>query len=394
VTDVLLAGATLHGGDYTIRRVLARSVFAVTYEARDEKLRRDVAIKEYFPSGCQRDPSSYRVLPTGLVSPSSFEDGRARFLEEARALAPFHHPHIVAVYTFFEENNTVYMVMEYLQGQTLLQVLEERKQLPEREVLRIASQLCAALEAVHEANRLHRDLKPENVMLSGERIVLLDFGLSTRFAADNYSTRQLDEALRFGTPGYAPLEQYTHSGAVSAATDLYALGATLYHLLTGQAPPPATDRAFGTRLEAPQHLNPRISSIASDAILWALRMKPESRPASVRDFARRLFGYDNIQSARAELLALLEWRSKNLQHRLARQSSSWAHLGHTRSTPPPNPTRTMTGTAPVSKTTAPLPPEEDSGCFQVAFILYFILWGLGALLCIAVFLVRVLLFGW
>jgi F-box protein 11 len=400
VTDALIANVALHDGDFVIQRTLARSAFAITYQARDEKLRREVAIKEYFPFGCRREASTNRVLPDGLLSLSEFEDGRARFLEEARALAPFHHPHIVAVHTFFEANNTAYMVMEYLRGQTLLQLLEEKKRLDEGEVLRIARQLCEALEAVHAANRLHRDLKPENIMQTeARRIVLLDFGLSTRFESDDgYGTRQLGQALRFGTPGYAPLEQYTQAGAVSAATDVYALGATLYHLLTGETPPPATDRAFGARLESPRKWNPQLSTPVCDALLWALRMKPEARPQSVRDFAERLFGRDNIKFARAQFLQLLHLRREVLQREEKQLEvlRIQALQNAAQSTPlaPTSPTRTMTGAPPTSSHPNSAPPEEDSGCFQAAFLIYFLLWFFAAFFCVALFSARVLLFGW
>jgi serine/threonine-protein kinase len=397
VTDALPEGAALQNGAFVVECILAQSSFAITYAARDEKLRRAVALKELFLSGCRRDLVTGEVLPAGLLSHREFENERAHFLAEARALAPFRHPHIVAVHAFFEEHNTAYMAMEYLRGQTLLQVLETRGRLPEKEVLRLAAQLCEAIEAVHGAHRLHRDLKPENVMLAEDgRIVLLDFGLSTHFdGGDAYGTRRLDAILRYGTPGYAPLEQYTQSGAVSTATDVYALGATLYHLLTGQAPPPATDRAFGARLEAPHRLRPGMSAPVSDAILWALRMKPESRPPTVQAFAERLFGRDNVQLARVQLLGVLVQHNAALQQQEAtRRADAAMHaLQSARSAPAHPPTGQLPAIAPL-RNTAPLPPDEDSGCWQAAIVVYFVIWAFAAIVGAIAFLARLVMFGW
>jgi serine/threonine protein kinase len=390
VTDALPKDSALQDGAFFIEDVLAQSSFAITYVARDDRLQRTVALKELFLTGCRRDISTHQVLPAGLLTPRDFERERAHFLEEARALAPFRHPHIVAVHSFFEENNTAYMAMEYLRGQTLHQLLETRGRLPEKEVLRIAAQLCDALEAVHAARRLHRDLKPENIMLSENgRAVLLDFGLSTLLTSDDHSTRRLDSALRFGTPGYAPLEQYTQSGAVSATADVYALGATLYHLLTGAAPPPATDRAFGSRLEAPHRLRLGVSTHVSDALLWALRLKPTSRPPTIRVFADRLFGRDNVRFARAQLLDIFRQRSALLhQQEIARQSTAVQIA-----------TASRTSTAPLSvrtppANTAPLGRDEDSGCLQAAVVVYFVIWTFAAIVGAIALTARLVMFGW
>lgn len=391
--DALPFNAPLQNGAFVVERVLARSGFGLTYRARDETLQRSVALKEFFPSGCRRDPFTSEVQPAGLLSVADFEDGRARFLEEARALALFHHPNIVAVHGFFQENHTAYLAMEFLEGQTLHEHLQSRGALGEREMLRLASQLCDALATVHHAHRLHRDLKPDNVVLCNDnRVVIVDFGLSTRFVGDDaYGTRQLDNAQRFGTPGYAPLEQYTQSGRVSQTSDIYALGATLYHALTGHAPPPATDRAFGSPLEPIRHFQ-SVSTPVKEAIEWALEMKPEARPPSVRAFADRFFARDQSAQVKSQLLGVLTARSVQLQQREA------AHRLIT-SQVPNLPTRTMTGavlTAPESAppSTQPLPQADDSGCFQFAFAAYLVLWLLAGLICVGGFLARIVIFGW
>jgi F-box protein 11 len=396
--DALPSGAPLQSGAFVVEATLARSGFGLTYRARDETLRREVALKEFFPSGCRRDPATRGVVPAGLLSSADFAEGRARFLQEARALALFRHPNIVAVHSFFEENNTAYLAMEFLRGSTLLQAIETRGRFSQHETLQIAAQLCNALETVHRAGRLHRDLKPDNIILCHDgRAVIVDFGLSTRFVGDDaYGTRQLDDSQRFGTPGYAPLEQYTQSGHVSEATDIYALGATLYHAFTGQAPPPATDRAFGAKLEAPQRLH-GASTPVGDALLWALRMKPAARPPSVRAFADRLFAPDDIASARAELIEVLAARARTRgQHKLQNQTAA-----RRASTPASaNPTRAMTGrivTTPRQvqhPDTSPQPQDDDSSCFQFAFIAYLMVWLLAAMICAGAFFARMVMFGW
>ena len=144
------------------------------------------------------------VQPTGQITVVSFRLARQKFLEEARVLAQFHHRGIVGVYSTFEENNTAYMVMEFIKGKTLLSLVEARGPLPEKEVVNYITQAADALDAVHEAKLLHRDIKPDNLMVTHDgRVVLVDFGTARAFASGK--TRCMTAML---TPGYAPLEQY------------------------------------------------------------------------------------------------------------------------------------------------------------------------------------------
>ena len=137
-----------------------------------------------------------------------------------------------------------------------------------------------ALTVVHQASLLHRDLKPDNIMLTGDgEVVLIDFGTARAFAAGK--TGRMTTMV---TPGYAPLEQYGQSVRFGPFTDVYALAATLYHALTGQMPAPATDRASGVDLVPPHTLNPAVSEITSDAIMWAMSMRVDQRPQTVREF--------------------------------------------------------------------------------------------------------------
>jgi serine/threonine-protein kinase len=386
-TDALAAGTTLHGGALIIARVLAHSNFAITYAARDEHLRREVAVKEFFPFGCRRD-GTLGVLPPAIAPAEDFTSARARFLEEARVLAQFHHPGVVAVHAFFEANNTAYMVMELLDGSTLREQLEARGRFAQDEVLALVQKIGATLEAVHAAHLLHRDLKPDNVFVcKDERIVLLDFGLSTRLEADAYGTRRLDSLTRFGTPGYAPPEQYTQGSTQNAAADVYSLGATLYHLLTGTAPPPAPDRAFGAALEAPARLVAGVSTPISHAIMRAMRLKPQQRPQSVRAFLTLLNIGQETEAARAALLGVLRARVRQLKQ--LEKSQRTKQLAASQNSQ----TQNLQNSATVR--TQPLGAKtDDSGCLQFAFVAYLMLWLLAAVVCGAWFFVQFIAAHW
>jgi len=363
--DALPAGTRLHQNAFIIERTLASSNFSFTYLAREETLRRAVALKEFFPLGCRREDGAKGVLPP--AQPAAFEAAREKFLQEARILAGFHHSGIVAVHTFFEENNTAYMAMEFLSGQTLAQQLTSRRLFSESEAIEIATRVGATLEVVHGGGFLHCDLTPDNIFQCDDgSLVLLDFGLSTRLNISHYGTRSLNDALRFGTPGYAPLEQYAVAGVLSPATDVYSLAATLYHLLTGQAPAPATDRAYGVDLVSPRALNAGLSLHLDAAILRGLQMSPAARPASAREFAADLRQGKDFEMARRKLIGLFQARAQQLQQR-PKQTTPDA----------PKP-------AVQARATNPAPPApDDSGCVQFAFVAYLILWLFAGVICMA-----------
>jgi serine/threonine-protein kinase len=195
------------------------------------KLRRYVAIKEFLPDGCLRQGNTVR--PDGTWSDDTYTNAKAKFLDEARVLAQFRHNGVVQVYTFFEEQHC-YMVMEYLKGKTLAQLVEKRGALPGQEAVGYIEKAAEALEEVHRVKLLHRDIKPENIMLCEDgRVLLIDFGLTKKVEeAVDLGTRQLSTTTRFGSDGYAPPEQYLKNGVLGTYTDVYSLGATLYFLLT------------------------------------------------------------------------------------------------------------------------------------------------------------------
>jgi serine/threonine protein kinase len=289
-SGALPPGSKLQGGMYSVGKVLGQGGFGITYLGGDIRSRRPVAIKELFPYGSTRRGTN--VHPFGGLPASEYANARERFLDEARILARFDHPGIVDVYGTFEENNTAYMVMELLRGKTLGQLIEERGPLPEAEAIGYIRRVGEALAVVHAASLLHRDLKPDNIMLTVDgEVVLIDFGTARAFAAGK--TGRMTTMV---TPGYAPLEQYSQSVRFGPFTDVYALAATLYHVLTGEMPASATDRASGADLVPPRELNPAVSSITNDAILWAMSMRVDQRPQNVREFLDGLPAVDAVPS--------------------------------------------------------------------------------------------------
>ena len=185
------------------------------------------------------------------------------------------------MYTAFEENNTAYMVMEFLQGTTLEDMLAANGgALSEREAVRYVTAIGQALQEVHKNGVLHRDVKPGNVIVTDDgRTVLVDFGSAREFTA-NVSGRM----SVFVTPGYAPLEQYAKCARRGVYTDVYALGATLYHLLTGVMPISAPDRTHGIALRELHRVNAHVSKNVSKAVMKALELRSSDRYRSIGEF--------------------------------------------------------------------------------------------------------------
>ena len=295
VTGVLSSGIHLLDGVYQIDRVLGQGGFGITYQGVDTRLNRPVALKEFFPEGCWREGTS--VISSGRWTLKTYSDAKQKFLQEGQTLGQFNHPGIVRVFYYFEENNTAYMVMEYLQGRSLADLLKQRGgKLNESEALHYIQKICQGLEVLHQSEFLHRDLKPDNVMLTkDDRVVLIDFG-----AARDFNSRISQRFTAMFTPGYAPLEQYGQSLKFGTFTDIYALGATLYHLLTGVVPPSAVERAAGIELKSVCQLNPRVNPHVSLAVSRALAMEVNERTKSVREFL------DSLQLGNSNSVSLVE----------------------------------------------------------------------------------------
>ncbi|GAB2839101.1 hypothetical protein GCM10027277_02570 [Pseudoduganella ginsengisoli] len=272
--------------EYRIDAVLGQGGFGITYVATDINLNVKVAIKEYLPAEFATRASDKSVAPRWPEDHDFYMNGLECFLVEARTLATFRHSNIVRVARFFEAHHTAYMVLEYEQGEPLKQWWEGHKQMPEQQLLSLLHPLMDGLSLMHEAGFLHRDIKPDNVYVRKEdgSWVLLDFGAARQTVG---GVQALADVI---TPGYAPLEQY-QGGVQGPWTDIYALGATLYWMITGMKPAPAPERDDGTAefIPALQAGKGRYSEEFLGAVDWALSVQPEDRPQSIRAFAQRLF---------------------------------------------------------------------------------------------------------
>lgn len=286
LTSELAAGTMLHG-KYKIDRVLGQGGFGITYAATHTVLNSKVAIKELFPEGTARQGTT--VAPPGTLGGGGWQELKKNFILEAQTVARFNHPAIVRVMDIFEENGTAYLVMEYLEGQPLGKVLEKGPASMDL-VEKTAREVAEALKVVHGNGLLHRDIKPDNIYLEKTgRVVLIDFG-----SARNFASGQSSKHTRLVTPGYAPLEQYATQATLGPYTDIYALGATLHHALTGQQPPDAVSRTTGAQL-APLPANmPRALRSAVEA---AMQVEVVKRPQTADAFLSILGNKAAVQPA-------------------------------------------------------------------------------------------------
>ena len=279
----------LHGGKYKILSKISQGNFGITYLAEQTSLNRKVCIKEFFFRGsCERSVNGHVTVTTsGQDVTNSF---RRKFMREAKRLSEFDHLNIVKVIDVFEENGTAYMVMDYVDGETLQQLVDRKGKLSEKEALEYIIPLCDALEVVHEKNLLHLDIKPSNILIKRQTNtpVLIDFGISkfTEASGVDHSTTT-PVAL---TKGYAPLEQYGQDlSKLTALTDVYSVAATLYKLVTGVTPPEAV--VIGQDgIKPPKEINPDLSGQLNSIILQSLSVKPNHRALSISTLKAYLKG--------------------------------------------------------------------------------------------------------
>jgi hypothetical protein len=272
--------------EYRLESVLGAGGFGITYLAHDTNLEKDVAIKEYLPSAFAVR-SSGGVMPTNAAAEHDYKWGLDRFIQEARTLAKFAHPHIVRVNRFFEANGTGYMVMDYEAGEPLKGWLQRHPQPSEPLLKALLLPLLDGLEKVHAAGFLHRDIKPDNIFVRRDGgPVLIDFGAARQ--AVGGATQTLTTIV---SPGYAPFEQYTTTSEQGPWSDVYSLCGVLYFAVTGQNPPDAITRMKSdTVAQGLGAARMRYSGSFVDAITWGLMLEEGKRPRSVGELQEALFG--------------------------------------------------------------------------------------------------------
>mgnify|MGYP005758911667 CR=1 FL=1 len=291
-SDRALPPLTILAGKYLLGKVLGEGGFGITYLAWDLNRERKVAIKEYFPSGLAFRDTKMTEKETVSISGGAmheiYERGLKSFTAEAENLRRFQQTEgIVKVFDFIYENDTAYIVMEYAQGKTLKKVLEEYGgTMPYRAVLQIMKPLLEALGKIHKENIIHRDISPENIILDQEgKATLIDFG-AARISTGN-ETKSMTIVLKHG---YAPVEQYLSRGRQGSWTDIYAICATMYHLITGVIPQEATERMLEDTVVPIKRLKPEVPLAVTEAIEKGLAVKWEKRYQNVEELVRKLYG--------------------------------------------------------------------------------------------------------
>lgn len=261
----MLAGKKLQRGKYTLEQEIGRGGFGITFKATHQYLGQIVVIK---------------TLNEELRQHPDFVSFHRQFQDEARRLATCVHPNIVRVSDFFIEDALPYMVMDYIPGQTLDQVVFPNNPLPEATAIHYIRQIGAALQVVHKNNLLHRDVKPQNIILrqGTQEVVLIDFGIAREFTPGHTQTH-----TNIVSEGYAPIEQYLPHAPRTPATDVYGLAATLYSLLTAKVPVAASLRDR-VPMPAPRDVQPQLSIPINQAVMRGIAVEAKFRPATVAEW--------------------------------------------------------------------------------------------------------------
>lgn len=280
--NMLQVGTILHG-TYKIESYLSSGGFGNTYLAKNIEFDETYAIKEFFVKGvCQRDGNSTTISVSNAENTNSFEQQREKFKKEARRLRSLSNPHIVKVYDLFEENGTAYYVMDYVDGENLSTRLKRTNvPLAESEVRNYLNQILDGLEAIHNEGMFHLDIKPANIMVDSHDVVkLIDFGASKQQSTVGGAT--MSTGISY-TNGYAPSEQMAQSyDKFGPWTDFYALGATMYKLLTNQDPPSVSDLSEDETED--KHLAlpmPNVSEEMKKLVVWMMQVNRLKRPKNV-----------------------------------------------------------------------------------------------------------------
>lgn len=285
---------------YVIGTVVGFGGFGIIYRAWDERLDTMVAIKEFYPAGIvQRIPQQAEVIVHSGNGRKEFDNGITRFLDEARNMAKFStHPNIMNVYDFFEENHTAYIVMEFLNGISLKQYVKSMGgKIEINTAIEIISSVCEALKEIHSTGIIHRDISPDNIFICEDgKIKLIDFG------AARFSTGEEEKTLSIILkPGFAPPEQYRSKSKQGPWTDVYALAATLYRIITGVIPEESVNRIVEDNVQTPEDLDSQISENLSNAIMKGMALNQDLRFQSIEQFQDAILDKKKVTDLKKEV---------------------------------------------------------------------------------------------
>jgi uncharacterized protein (TIGR02145 family) len=290
MNSIVLPSKQVLNQRYSIKKLIGQGGFGITYLAFDSLLDQEVCIKELFVNGHSLRREDLALF-TSSIQGTPFSEFVSRFVKEAKKLAKFKHPYIVRVTDVFQENNTAYMVMDYIKGETLSQKIKREGPLSDKKSKEIFYMLLDAVEAIHQKKILHRDIKPGNILLTEDgRLVLIDFGSAREFVEGKAITH-----TAMVSRGYAPNEQYITLAPRGPYTDIYSLGATLYFMLTGKVPLEAPARRKED-LPNPRAANPKVGAQLSKVVIKAMEFHPEGRFQSVAAFREALQKRNNTRN--------------------------------------------------------------------------------------------------
>ena len=281
----LTSGTLLERGKYLIISTLGRGGFGITYLAEQTMAKRRVCVKEFFPKDFfKRDEGADTISLLSQSHAGTMSRFKEKFIKEAQTIAALDHPNIIHILDVFEENNTAYYVMEYVEGGSLSDVVKRGGAVAEGVAIKYIKDIASALGYIHCQKINHLDVKPGNILLrpKEDQTILIDFGLAKHYDTGGEQTSSTPVGI---SHGYAPIEQYKSGGvsSFSPATDIYGLGATLYYLVTGTVPPSATDMGR-EGVEVPSNLSLGVQR----AIKKAMNYWREDRPQSIDDFLKLL----------------------------------------------------------------------------------------------------------
>ncbi len=291
-SEALADGTTLSGNQFTIDRPLSNGGFGITYLAKDNLLDRNVVIKECYPEVfCSRDGND--VIVRSPLYTEKYRTIVEMFMREARSIAMMRHPNIVGVHRIFEDNQTAYMVLDLIQGRDLLDIIKDKREtLSPAQIKEILIKLLDAVDLVHRNDLLHRDISPDNILLDKWGTpVLIDFGAAREEASRE--TRALSTVL-IVKDGYSPQEFYFAGGKQGPSSDLYALAASFYHLISGKAPPNSQTRMAEVAGNNPDPCEPlagrfpEYDSVFLKAIDKAMRVLPKDRIQSAAEWQQMI----------------------------------------------------------------------------------------------------------